>query len=968
MTAWLCLLFAAEHLSPAKSIAAMKLPEGFRVSLVAGEPDMIKPMHMTTDARGRLWVIESHSYPHWLKEDAKAGKDRVLVYERDGAKWKQTVFLKDGVNLSGIAVGFGGVWLCSVPKVIFIPTDLDKLKPTGEAVVKLDGFSLKTKHNVVSNLAWGPDGWLYGLNGIQSQSKIGAPGTPEKDRVKMDCGVWRYHPVYKTFEAFAHGTTNPWGLDWNDVGELFITNCVIKHLFHVVPGAHFVRMYGQDVNPHTYGLLESCADHRHWGEGSWTDSRGGKKEHSDAGGGHAHAGAMFYLGDNWPDEYRDRIFMANIHGNRLNQDRLERKGSTYTAKHCQDFLFANDPWFRGLTLMMAPDGGVFVSDWHDTGECHNYDKTHPSGRIYHITFGTPAWPKADLWKATDAELVKLQLHKNDWWVRQARLVIQERAAGGKFGAEAVKGLEKILKENKDVTRRLRALWALYVTGAMKQDTLEALRSDGEEALRTWSVRLDAGAGPFGAHNLARLAEREKSPGVRLALASAMQRVPTGAYNIADGLLRRAEDASDPYLPLMIWYGLEKAMSRHIPGAGAPHESFATRGEIPLVRRHVARRMAASPEVLGQPAGLLSRVKPPVQRDVLSGMGDALAGRRKVPMPRDWAEIRAKLEKTDDADIWRRVMQLSVIFGDKDALAALRAKAADPKAGRGEREFALGVLLDDGSPEAADLARTLLDDAAMRSAALRGLARFGDPKTPALVLGLYPKLTAAEKEDAIGTLTSRAPFALALLDAIEAKKLSASEVSAYWARQMLALKDKKVASRLAAVWGTIRPPGKDKEALTKKYKLLAEKTHRDKADLSRGRLVYDNACAKCHKMFGEGGKIAPELTGSQRSNVEYVLHKLLDPSAAVPRDYQMSEVRTSGGRVLTGVVKEENDALVVLQTPTEEVRIRKSDIESRTQMKTSLMPEGLLQALKDDEVRDVLAYLASPKLVAPPPKK
>src|SRR5262249_29725603 len=153
--------------------------------------------------------------------------------------------------------------------------------PTGEAVVKLDGFSLKTKHNVVSNLAWGPDGWLYGLNGIQSEANVGAPGTPEKDRVRMSCGVWRYHPVRKEVEAYAHGTTNPWGLDWNDVGELFITNCVIKHLFHVVPGAHFVRMYGQDVNPHVYGLLESCADHRHWGEGAWTDSRGGKKEHSD---------------------------------------------------------------------------------------------------------------------------------------------------------------------------------------------------------------------------------------------------------------------------------------------------------------------------------------------------------------------------------------------------------------------------------------------------------------------------------------------------------------------------------------------------------------------------------------------------------------------------------------------------------------------------------------------------------------
>ena len=106
----------------------------------------------------------------------------------------------------------------------------------------------------------------------------------------MDCGVWRYHPQSKKFEAIAHGTTNPWGLDWDEHGEMFITNCVLKHIFHIVPGGHYVRMYGQDVNPHTYSLMESCADHIHWGGGAWTTSRNGKGEHSRAGGGHAHAG------------------------------------------------------------------------------------------------------------------------------------------------------------------------------------------------------------------------------------------------------------------------------------------------------------------------------------------------------------------------------------------------------------------------------------------------------------------------------------------------------------------------------------------------------------------------------------------------------------------------------------------------------------------------------------------------------
>src|SRR5437868_7094803 len=173
-------------------------------------------------------------------------------------------------------------------------------------------------------------------------------------------------------EVVAHGTTNPWGLDFDDFGQMFITNCVIKHIWHVVPGAHFQRMFGQDINPYSYGLLESGADHIHWAGGDWTTSRGGQGAHSDAGGGHAHVGCLVYLGDNFPAEYRNSVFMCNLHGNRLNRDTLERKGSTYVAHHGPDFLFANDSWFRGLCLKSGPDGALYVSDWTDTGECHNY--------------------------------------------------------------------------------------------------------------------------------------------------------------------------------------------------------------------------------------------------------------------------------------------------------------------------------------------------------------------------------------------------------------------------------------------------------------------------------------------------------------------------------------------------------------------------------------------------------------------
>jgi hypothetical protein len=301
---------------------------------------------------------------------------------------------------------------------------------------------------------------------------------------------------------------------------------------------------------------------------------------------------MFYLGDTWPKEYRDRVLMCNIHGNRVNMDRLERSGSGYVIKHCQDFLMANDSWFRGLTLKMAHDGGVYISDWHDTGECHNYDKTHPSGRIYKVDFGKPKAAKPDFEKMTDAELVKLQGHGNDWWVRNARRLLQERSVSGKLSEEVAPLLWKMVKSEKSQARQLRALWALYSVGGADESKLLALLDDPGERVRVWSVRLlvdQKKASKEAVKKLTTLAKKEKSAMVRLALASALQRLEhKDRWAIAEALSARSEDASDPMLPLMIWYGIEPA----VPGDPERSAGLLGKSKIPLVRRHIARRLAA----------------------------------------------------------------------------------------------------------------------------------------------------------------------------------------------------------------------------------------------------------------------------------------------------------------------------------------------------------------------------------------
>jgi hypothetical protein len=351
-------------------------------------------------------------------------------------------------------------------------------------------------------------------------------------------------------------------------------------------------MYGQDLDPHSYGLMESCADHFHWAGGDWTSSRGGLGAHSDTGGGHAHAGALVYLGDNWPDAYRNHLFTCNLHGNRVNQDVLERRGSGYVAHHGKDFLLANDPWFRGLTLLASPDGGVYVSDWHDTGECHNYDKTDPSGRIYKILHGKTEAVDVHLAKLSDEELVRLQLHQNDWWVRQARRLLQERAAAGKLGDAVRPALLKMLADQPQAPRKLRALWALHVTGGLDEKTLVSLLGSPEDVVRGWAVRLlveDRHASDAVASRLAELGRVDRSASVRLALASALQRMALPQrWPLAEALAGHAEDSADANLPLMIWYGVEPL----VPSDPERAAALLAKARIPLVRQNIARRMAS----------------------------------------------------------------------------------------------------------------------------------------------------------------------------------------------------------------------------------------------------------------------------------------------------------------------------------------------------------------------------------------
>jgi putative membrane-bound dehydrogenase-like protein len=965
---------------PQEAARRITLPQGFRATLCAAEPDVVQPIAMTIDPKGRLWVVENYSYPIWL--GGPHGKDRILIFEDadgDGRFDRRTVFFDKGTNFTGIELGFGGVWVCATPNLLFFPDVDGDDRPDGAPIVKLDGWNVKGEHNLFNALRWGPDGWLWGCHGILATSTVGKPGTPQEERTPINCGVWRYHPTREVVEVVAHGTTNPWGLDFDDFGEAFITNCVIAHLFRVIPGSHFERMFGNDFNPHLYDLMTSCADHLHWAGGRWQDAREGRPQHGAFGGGHAHVGGMIYLADNWPEKYRNTLFTCNIHGHRVNNDRLERGDDGYriVARHNPDFLLSADRWFRGLELKYGPDGGAYLTDWSDIGECHESDSDNAhreNGRIFKITYGDVRPVGVDLARQSDEELAKLQVHPNEWYVRTARRLLQERAAAGQDLGAAHRELRRILATEADARRKLRAIWGLQVSGGLDEKARLALLDDPVPQVRAWGVRLLVDDGRPSAEALGRLRDLagavpprdgrrpEGSPLVRLNLASALQRIPTGErWPVATALAVSPESIADPNHTLLIWYGLEPLVARDREPAVALLKVCPN----PTLCRFIARRLVTADPDAGV-AALLPALQgrpessPSFHRAVLEGILTAFEGRKRVGMPARWPAVFAWLSERDDSEVRAKAAALGLLFGDPKAEAGLRAVVEGRSGSAESRRFALQNLVDRRNAGLAPVLIRLLDDPDLRGAAIRALAAYNDPATAESLLRRYPALAPAERDDAIATLASRPAWAMALLDAVGRGIVSRRDLNTSVARQILTFRAPQLTAALERAWGALRPTSRDKTRLIAKYKAILAASDQPAPDPDRGRALFGRICAQCHRLFGQGGDLGPDLTGSDRANPDYILENVLDPSASVGRDYTVTTVATSDGRLISGILREQTPNALVIQTPAERIVLPRDDVDAVKGSNLSMMPEGQLDPLTPQEVRDLFAYLASPQ--------
>ena len=1000
-----------EPISAEQALESLSLPPGFSATLFASEPEVQNPIAGTIDAQGRVWIAENFTYAERTQRFDLSLRDRVVVLadkDGDGVAEQRTVFSDSVQMLTSIAVGQGGVWLMCPPQLLFIPDADGDLVPDGPPEVKLDGFNVAQEnyHNFANGLKWGPDSWLYGRCGASCPGELGLPGTAADERLPLRGGMWRYHPQRQVVEVLNQGTTNPWGHDWNAVGELFFINVVNGHLWHSIPGAHYVRPHSLDANPRSYELIDTHADHWHFDTGkSWTDSRDGAA--NDFGGGHAHVGMLIYQEPTWPAEYQRRLMTINLHGRRINVERLDAEGSGYVGRHEPDIFPTADKWFRGMELLPMPDGNVLLLDWSDTGECHESTGVHrTSGRIFKLSYDGSS-PGEFLFSdravlQDPLQMADIQRTPSEWHARRAREALREltlqrnltrnnrrnspadKAAGAALDAAwlaARNSLGALLESDLPVEQRLRGMWSLWAMDALPQDRLVELCGDRAAAVRSWAVRLLTDRWPIDTttghrpaatsfsladaallSDLAALAAREPEASVRLTLASVLQRVPVDQRApLAAALMLHVEDADDHNLPLMVWYGL-------IPLTPDALVGLAADSTWPRTRRLIVRRMAedieAAPQAMEQLiARAVAAENGPLAIDIVFGAAAGLAGRRQAAMPAGWSALQALIDTNSplasrEPALQQALSDLNVLFGDGVTIEELKRLAADRSAPLEKRRAALSSLVDSRAEGLRELSLRLLNERYLNLIAARGLASEVDDSIGQRILANYRTFAPLDRPSVISILASRKAWGEQLLQAVAAGKIDRSEITAFQARQLASFQDPHLDDLLAQHWGQARETDAERVEQIQSLRSLLSPQTLSAANLPQGRDLFQKTCATCHKLYGQGGDLGPDLTGAGRGNLDYLLENIVDPSAVVTKEFRTTTAVLHDGRVLSGLMTSRNDDVVTLANADRVHRVAVEDIADLKQLATSIMPDGLLNQLSDRQIVDLFAYLQS----------
>ena len=956
-------------LTPTQAVDQMVLPQGFHAELFASEPDIRQPVAAAFDERGRMWVVEYLQYPapagakpvtvdQYLRTEydkvpdppphGVKGADRIKILEdtnADGKADKVTTFV-DGLNLaSGVAVGYGGVFVANAPYLIFYPDKNRDDIPDGPPEVLLSGFGIQDAHAVINSLTWGPDGWLYGAQGSTCTAKVNG--------YEFQQGIWRYHPITKKFELFAEGGGNTWGVDFDRAGNLFGSSNGSFIAFHMVQGGYYWKgfaKHGPLHNPRTYGYFDAMPFN-------------GQKP-----GGHVTPGGIVYKGGAFPKEYDGMFIGPNLLSNSVYWYNLHPKGSTFSLSLGGTLLDSKDRWFRPIDTLVGPDGCVYVVDWYDRRASHldprdNWDRTN--GRVYRIVHGNREnVPPFDLAKWPTKDLLALRTHANAWWPDTALRILFER-----HDAAGVPNLLASLESESDPTSAMRDLWALDACGGLTPETSIQLLDHRLPQVRAWVIRRLADLGPptdSAQHKLVNLAASEPDARVRSQLASSCQRWPSPiALPILNTLASRDADLADPYMPHLLWWALETHQRTN--RAALDTLWLENRIRRPLVRDFLLERLARSSAAsLQQPGGLstcLSLLEhadsAESQHKVLQAFNEGLQG---ASPSKPTSELRSALERLPIDSPADQILLLRILvrLGSEQALATAIHNLTSSDTSDADKQILIDLFAELAPPQGFkplfELYQTTANDG-LKQAALSALRRFNrDEVGTILVAKLAP--AAPGNDQLLRVLCSRKSWANQLLDAVEAGRLSVKDISAANALLIRQQGDQALNERLEKLWGKLPgagTPEKDKR-IAEVRGVLPEG---DKGNPARGRQVFKEQCANCHRLFGEGAAIGPDLSGAERGDLDFLLTSIVDPSRQMRKEYQGVTVATKDGRVLTGLVLEQNDQYMVLfDSAQQKTTIPRSQIEETKDATNSVMPEGIVDKLRDDQVRDLFRYLQS----------
>jgi putative heme-binding domain-containing protein len=964
-------------LSPAESAKSFRIADDLRFDQVLAEPIVKQPISMSFDERGRLWVVQYIQYPHpaglrvlsrdqfWRVVYDKVppppphhdrGLDRITIHEDTtgtGVYNKHTVFI-EGLNIvTSIAFGRGGVWVLNPPYLLFYPTTGEGSAPAGDPVVHLRGFGLEDTHSCANSLRWGPDGWLYGAHGSTVTSQITRPGDNSKPVQMIGQHVWRYHPDTKRFEIFVEGGGNTFGLEIDAAGRIYSGhNGGDTRGFHYVQGGYYRKgfeKHGVLANPYSFGFFEAM---RH--------NKAERFSHT----------FVINEAEGLPERYRGKLFAVEPLQGRVMLADMKPDRSSFETKDIGPVVGSSDSWFRPVDIKPAPDGSVFVADFYEEKIAHLKHNDgavdRDTGRIYRLAAKDATFQKpVDLGKKASKELVDL-LKTENRWQRQSVL----RLLGDRRDRSVLSDLHAMLFEGAGQPA-LEALWAIHLTGGFDAAVaMKALEHEGPE-VRAWAVRLLADDHQLGAEIAGRvvgLTHSEPSVLVRSQWASSTKRLSaTEGLPIVKGLMARDEDVTDIHVPLLLWWSIEsKCETDRDQVLDLFGDSSLWRSKIAeqvILPRLMKRFALAGSQKDYQTCAALFRLAPTRKHGemLLQAFEEAFKGRSIAGLPN---VLLAEIARQGGGSIAFGVRQ-----GNADAIAKGLALIQNPNATLPQRVELIEVFGEAKQPCCvASLLKTLRtnEPEAIKAAALGALQSYNDNAIGMQVLEELPRMSENLREAADALLASRREWGRQFVFAVDAGRVAPESVRSATLRKLLRHHDDRIAELVHKHWGEVK--GATTAQMLAEINRLAKVVSESKANPYAGKKLFTAKCAACHVLHGQGGAVGPDLTPYKRDDVPQLLLHVINPSAEIREGYESSVISTKSGRMLTGIVIEKNDRVVVLRTAEgQQVVQTKDDIESMEVTGISLMPEGLLQGLRDQEICDLFAYLRSGQPLNEPKK-